>query len=74
MLMVEGAQIFSSHDKRIGYVTSGGPSPTLGKNIAMGYIPAAFREPGTMVKIEVRGKKRSAMVTKMPFVPRKIIY
>ena len=31
----------------IGKVTSGGPSPTLGRNIAMGYVPPAFAELGT---------------------------
>ena len=52
-------------------VTSGGPSPTLNQNIAMGYVKGEYRKPGTNAKIQVRGKERPAVVTKMPFVPAK---
>ena len=52
-------------------VTSGGPSPTLNENIAMGYVEGKYRKAGTQVKIQVRGKERAAVVTKMPFVPTK---
>ncbi len=53
----------------IGRITSGCPSPTLGKNIAMGYIKDGLHKAGTEVAVLVRGKKRKAVVTKMPFVP-----
>jgi len=52
-------------------VTSGGPSPTLNENIAMGYVDGKYRKAGTPAKIQVRGKERPAIVTKMPFVPTK---
>lgn len=55
----------------IGKITSGCPSPTLGKNIAMGYIRSGFHKQGTEVGIKVRGKERSGTVTKMPFVETK---
>ena len=57
--------------EEIGVVTSGAPSPTLNQNIAMGYVQAPFRKAGTNVQVQVRGKKRPAVVTKMPFVPTK---
>lgn len=66
----EGAMIFSG-EKQIGKVTSGIPSPSLGKNIAMGYIETAFSKKGTSVEVEVRGKRRPAQIVKMPFVETK---
>ncbi|NWW94742.1 GCST protein, partial [Rhynochetos jubatus] len=52
-----------------GTVTSGCPSPSLGKNIAMGYVEAVHSRTGTALTIEVRKKQHPALVTKMPFVP-----
>ncbi|RYO80196.1 hypothetical protein DL762_007783 [Monosporascus cannonballus] len=57
--------------ERIGVVTSGCPSPTLGKNIAMGYVRDGLHKAGTEVEVLVRGRRRKAVVTKMPFVPTK---
>ncbi|KAG6818438.1 hypothetical protein H0H93_004989 [Arthromyces matolae] len=54
-----------------GAITSGIPSPTLGKNIAMGYIQSGWHKKGTEVAIDVRNKLRKAVVTPMPFVPSK---
>lgn len=55
----------------IGSVTSGCPSPTLGKNIAMGYVKEGFHKAGTEVDVLVRNRRRKAVVTRMPFVPTK---
>ena len=55
----------------IGNITSGCPSPTLGKNIAMGYIRNGSHKSGTEVGVMVRGKRRKAQVVKMPFVQSK---
>ena len=52
-------------------ITSGIPSPTLGTNIAMGYIANGSHKKGTEVLIEVRKKLRDATVRAMPFVPSK---
>ena len=66
----EGAQIRTRDDQRaIGKVTSGGPSPTLGKNIAMGYVETGFNQAGTELQVRIRGKSRNAQVVKMPFLP-----
>ncbi|AEO54274.1 hypothetical protein MYCTH_2313750 [Thermothelomyces thermophilus ATCC 42464] len=72
----EGAEIVSraegSNDRiQLGVVTSGCPSPSLGKNIAMGYVKEGFHKAGTEVDVIVRGRPRKAVVTKMPFVPTK---
>ncbi|KAK9418505.1 putative Aminomethyltransferase [Seiridium unicorne] len=67
----EGAEIVDAEGNKIGVITSGCPSPTLGKNIAMGYIKDGQHKSGTEVKVKVRGKERKAVVTKMPFVPSK---
>ncbi|KAI0383911.1 glycine cleavage system T protein [Hypomontagnella monticulosa] len=67
----EGAEIVDAEGNKIGIVTSGCPSPTLEKNIAMGYVKDGLHKAGTEVTVVVRGRKRKAVVTKMPFVPSK---
>ncbi|KAH6657493.1 hypothetical protein BKA67DRAFT_590959 [Truncatella angustata] len=67
----EGAEIVDGEGNKIGVITSGCPSPTLGKNIAMGYIKDGLHKSGTEVKVKVRGRERKAVVSKMPFVPSK---
>lgn len=67
----EGAEIVSPEGEKLGVVTSGCPSPTLGKNVAMGYIKDGFHKSGTEIGVVVRGKQRKAVVSKMPFVPSK---
>ena len=55
----------------VGKVTSGGPSPTLGRNIAMAYVPARLAALGTELKVIVRGKPAAAEVVAMPFVAQR---
>lgn len=50
-------------------MTSGCPSPSLKKNVAMGYVSTDSAKNGTKVKFEIRKKLFDAEVTKMPFVP-----
>lgn len=64
----EGAEIADMDGNVIGKITSGGPSPTLGHNIAMGYVPPAFADLGTDLKVIVRGKPAAAEVVATPFV------
>jgi aminomethyltransferase len=54
----------------VGRVTSGGPSPTLGVGIAMGYVPSALAEIGTTVEIDVRGRLLPASIVQRPFYRR----
>jgi len=63
----QGAKIFSG-DEHIGTITSGIPSPTLNKNIAMGYVKNGMHKKGTELEVEVRNRRRKAIVTPMPFI------
>jgi aminomethyltransferase len=51
----------------IGRVTSGSPSPSLSKNIGMGYVPASHSKLGTEIFVEIRGTRYPAQVVKRPF-------
>ncbi len=54
----------------IGVVTSGSPSPTLGKNIALAYVPPSYSAVGTVLYVEIRGQKCKAQVVGTPFYKR----
>ncbi len=64
----EGVEI-QKDGKIIGIVTSGGFSPTLNGPISMGYVEAAFAEPGNGIDLIVRGQPRAATIVALPFVP-----
>ncbi|NXA56939.1 GCST protein, partial [Nothocercus julius] len=63
------AAILGPEGRPVGTVTSGCPSPSLRKNIAMGYVEAAYSRAGTALAVDVRKQQHPALVTKMPFVP-----
>lgn len=54
----------------IGVVTSGSPSPTLGKNIALAYVPPAMAGLGTIILVEIRSQRCRAQVVATPFYKR----
>ena len=64
-----GAEVLDTDGQLVGTVTSGCPSPTLGHNIAMAYVPRTRSKIGTKLQLKVRRKTVMAEVTKMPFVP-----
>ncbi|MEU8521640.1 glycine cleavage system aminomethyltransferase GcvT [Streptomyces sp. NBC_01216] len=56
----------------VGEVTSGAPSPTLGKPIAMAYVDAAHAEAGTQgVGVDIRGTHEPYEVVALPFYKRR---
>ena len=60
----------SEAGEAIGVVTSGSPSPTLGKNIALAYVPPAMSALGTTVYVQIRGQRYKAQVVPTPFYKR----
>lgn len=58
----------SAGDREVGIVTSGAPSPTLGRSIGMAYVPPDLTKPGTELNVVVRGRAVPAHVVKIPFV------
>lgn len=60
-----------SGQKVLGSVTSGCPAPSLGRNIAMAYVPIEFSKQHTKLSIKIRDKVYNALVFKMPFLPSK---
>ncbi|MGO4427558.1 glycine cleavage T C-terminal barrel domain-containing protein, partial [Streptomyces sp. MCAF7] len=56
----------------IGEVTSGAPSPTLGKPIAIAYVDAGHAAPGTAgVSVDIRGTHEPYEVVALPFYKRR---
>jgi aminomethyltransferase len=69
----EGAEVADETGAVIGQVTSGGFSPTLKAPIALAFVPPAFAEPGTRLKVIVRGRSQPADVAATPFVPHRYV-
>lgn len=61
-----GCKIFQGREE-VGYVTSGNHSPTLGKELGMGYVKKQFAKHGTDIEVEIRGKRKKAKIVKLPF-------
>ena len=57
-------------EKQIGVVTSGTHCPWLGQAVAMAMVDVAYKEPGSVVQVDVRGRKVGAEVVKTPFYKR----
>jgi aminomethyltransferase len=66
----DGYKVFDEAGEEIGVVTSGSPSPTLSKNIALAYVPPAFAAIGTILSVEVRSQRIKVQVVPTPFYKR----
>ncbi|MEX0853055.1 MAG: glycine cleavage system aminomethyltransferase GcvT [Bauldia sp.] len=69
----EGAEVTDEYGVVVGKVTSGGFSPTLGRPIAMGYLPPPLSPVGTRLGVRVRDRVQSAVVAALPFVPHRYL-
>lgn len=65
-----GYPLLSRDGRAVGVCTSGGPAPTLGKNIGLGYLPPSMASVGTEFSVDCRGKSVDAVVVKTPFYKR----
>ena len=58
-------------DEKIGHTSSGTFSPLLKTSIAMALIDKKYADSGTVVEVDVRGRRLKAEVVEMPFYSRK---
>jgi aminomethyltransferase len=55
-------------DEVVGVVTSGAPSPTLGRSIGLAFVPPELSKPGARFDVLIRGRATPAHVVETPFV------
>lgn len=66
-----GYPLLDADGNECGHCTSGSPSPTLGTNIGLGFLPADLAKIGTRFEVSCRGKAVAAEVVKTPFYRRR---
>ncbi len=64
-----GYEVFRD-GRAVGRVTSGTFGPTVGRPIAMAYLPADLARPGEAAEIDIRGRREPARVVALPFYRR----
>ncbi|AWB84386.1 glycine cleavage system aminomethyltransferase GcvT [Corynebacterium liangguodongii] len=65
-----GSEVFVG-DEKIGTVTSGQPSPTLGYPVALAHLDPQRAEIGTAVEVDIRGRRYPFTIVETPFYTRK---
>ena len=65
-----GYALYDDTEQHIGSVTSGAPGPTVGKNIALGYVDTAHAVEGSTISVAIRGKHLAARIVPLPFYKR----
>ncbi len=63
----QGYDIVDEEGNKIGEVTSGTMSPSLGKGIGLGYVPSKNSKIGTNIQIQIRKNTVPATIVKLPF-------
>ena len=63
----KGYPILDADGNKIGHVSSGTQSPSLGKGIGMGYVNRDQSIKGTEIHIEIRNKPIQATISSLPF-------
>jgi aminomethyltransferase len=65
----DGYEVFQN-GAPAGWVTSGGPAPTLNKNIGLCYLPTDRAKPGERIQIMIRNQAVDAVTVPSPFYKR----
>lgn len=65
----EGADVYFN-EKKIGQTTSGTMCPYINKACAMALVEKESVVIGSLIEVEVRGKKIAAEVVEIPFVKK----
>ena len=63
----QGYDIVDGNGNKIGEVTSGTMSPSLGIGIGLGYVPPILTDIGSKIHIQIRKNAVPATVVKLPF-------
>jgi aminomethyltransferase len=63
----QGYDIVDNNGNKIGEVTSGTMSPSLGKGIGLGYVPTVFASVNSKINIQIRKNAVPATIIKLPF-------
>ena len=66
-------KIFNEENKEIGKVTSGTFGPSVDHPISMGYVNNKYSSINTKIFLEIRGKKVSANICKLPFYQKNYV-
>ena len=65
----DGYEVFIDNQPA-GWVTSGGPSPTLNKNVGLCYLPVDKAVPGQSIQIMIRNTPVQAVTVRTAFYKR----
>ena len=66
-------KIFNEENMEIGKVTSGTFGPSVDHPISMGYVDNSYSSIDTKIFLEIRGKKVSANICKLPFYQKNYV-
>ena len=66
-------RIFNEENKEIGKITSGTFGPSVDHPISMGYVDSNYSSINTKIFLEIRGKKVSANICKLPFYKKNYV-
>ena len=69
----EKTKIYNTDNEIIGEITSGTFGPSVQKPITLGYVQTKYSDLDTKVLLEVRGKKYSAKICKLPFYKKSYV-
>jgi aminomethyltransferase len=65
----DGYEVFQD-GTAAGWVTSGGPGPTVNKNIGLCYLPVERAKPGERIEVMIRNQAVDAITVPTPFYKR----